>query len=60
MDKTKKRKKNKKEKLRYIDQILVAATLVPSNQHRKSNPSKSDISKKETMHKHRRRPIKRS
>jgi hypothetical protein len=61
MHTTKKRKKEyKKEKPRYNDQIFVAATRTPPNQHQKSNPSKSDASKKETVHKHRRHPIKRS
>jgi hypothetical protein len=57
---TAKKELYKKEKPCYSDQILVAATLTPPNQHGKSNPFKSDASKKKTVHKHRRRRIKRS
>jgi hypothetical protein len=53
------KKKNyiKKEKSSYSDNFLVAATLTPPRQHQKSNISKSNTSKKETVHKCRRHPI---
>jgi hypothetical protein len=58
MHTTKKGKKNyKQEKSRFSGQFLVAAPLTPPIQHQKSSFSKSDASKKETVHKHHRRPI---
>jgi hypothetical protein len=56
----KKRRIKEKEKSRYSDKFLIAATLTPPRQHQKSNISKSDGSKKGTVHKRRRRPINRS
>jgi hypothetical protein len=47
----------KKEMFRYNDQFLVVATLTPPKQHQKSNFFKSGAFKKETVRKHRRRPI---
>jgi hypothetical protein len=54
-------KKNKnnyiKRKFCYSDKFLVTATLTPPRQHQKSNISKSEASKKETVHKRHRRLI---
>jgi hypothetical protein len=58
MHAAKKHKKNyRKEKSRYSDSFLIAAVQPPPKQHQKFSFSKSDTSKKETVHKHRRRPI---
>jgi hypothetical protein len=57
MHTAKKEKKYKKEKPRSSDLFPEIAALTPPRQHQKSTFSKSDASKKETMHKHRRRPI---
>jgi hypothetical protein len=52
-----KRKKNyKKEKTSYSDLLLVAADQTPPRQYQKSIFSKSDTSKKGTVHKRRCRP----
>jgi hypothetical protein len=53
----KKKRITKKEKPRYSDKFLVAATLTPPRKHQKSNISKRDASKEETVHKHRHHPI---
>jgi hypothetical protein len=51
-------KKNyKKEKSRYSNLFLETTALTLPRQHQKFNFSKSDASKKETVHKRRRRPI---
>jgi hypothetical protein len=47
----------KKEKSRYSNLFLETTALTPPKQHQKFNFSKSDASKKETVHKRRRRPI---
>jgi hypothetical protein len=56
---TAKKKKNykKEDKFRYSDLFLETAVLTPSRQYQKSNFSKSDASKKGTVHNHHRRPI---
>jgi hypothetical protein len=47
-----------KQKSRCSDKFLIAATLTPPRQNKKkSNISKSDVSKKETVHKRHCRPI---
>jgi hypothetical protein len=51
------KKRNVIKKSCYSDQFLREATLTPPKQHQKSNFSKRDAFKKETEHKHRRRPI---
>jgi hypothetical protein len=51
------KKEYKKEKSRYSDQIIIAAVLTSPRQRQKSSISKSDASKKKTVHKHHRRPI---
>jgi hypothetical protein len=55
--KNRRRITKKKEKSRFSDLFPRAATLTPPRQHQKSSFSKSDASKKETVHKRRRRPI---
>jgi hypothetical protein len=50
-------KKKYKKKSRYRDQKLETATLIPPKQHQKISFSISDASKKDTVHKHCRRPI---
>jgi hypothetical protein len=57
MHRAKKKKNYKKEKSRYIDKFPFAAVLTPPKPHQKSNFSKSDASKKETMPNHHHRPI---
>jgi hypothetical protein len=51
------KKKYKKEKSRSSDLFPETAALTPSRQHQKSSFSKSDVSKKGTVHKRRRRPL---
>jgi hypothetical protein len=51
------RRITKKKKSRYNDLFLEAAVQPPPRQHQKYSFSKSDASKKETLHKHRRCPI---
>jgi hypothetical protein len=46
-----------KRKSRYSDLFLVTAAQTPPRQHQKFSISNSNASKKETMHKLRRRPI---
>jgi hypothetical protein len=53
----KKEELQKKEKPCYSDKFLVAATLTPPRKHQKSNISKRDASKEETVHKLRHHPI---
>jgi hypothetical protein len=53
----KKKNYSKNEKSSYSDKFLIAATLTPPREHQKSNISKRNASKKETVHKHRRYPI---
>jgi hypothetical protein len=55
--KEKEKRNIEKEKSRYRDRKLEKATLTPPRQHQKISFSTSDASKKETMHKHCRRPI---
>jgi hypothetical protein len=50
-------KTNTKKKSRYINLFLETTALTPPRQHQKFSFSKNDASKKETVHKHRRRPI---
>jgi hypothetical protein len=57
MDAQSQKKNYKKEKSRYSDKFLVATVLTPPKPHQKSNFSKSDASKKETMPNHHHRPI---
>jgi hypothetical protein len=57
MHTTKKKKNYKKEKSRYSDKFLVAAILAPPRKHQKSNISKRDASKEETVHKRLHHPI---
>jgi hypothetical protein len=54
---TAKKKNYKKEKSRYSDLFLRTVVLIPSRQHQKSSSSKSDASKKETVHTLCRRPV---
>jgi hypothetical protein len=53
----KEKRKITEKKFRYSDQFFVAAALTPPIQHKKSSFSKSDASKKETVHKRCCRPI---
>jgi hypothetical protein len=53
----KKRRITIKEKSRYSDLFLLAVVLTPPRKHQKSSFSKSDDSKKKTMHTHRPHPI---
>jgi hypothetical protein len=55
--KHKKNYKKEKKKSRYSDLFLVAAVQPPPRQHKKFSFSKRNASKKETVHKHCRRPI---
>jgi hypothetical protein len=57
MHTTKKKKNYIKEKSCYSDLILVAAVQTPPRQPQKFSFSNSNASKKETVHKGRRRPI---
>jgi hypothetical protein len=50
-------KNRRRKKSHYGVKVLVATTQTPPIQLQKSKFSKSDASKKETMQKHRRRPI---
>jgi hypothetical protein len=54
----KRKKKLRKEKTRYGILALAATIHPPPRQHLNSRLSKSDASKKGTVHKRRRRPIK--
>jgi hypothetical protein len=47
-----KKKKNYRKNLRYIDLFLVVAVQTQPRQHMKSIFLNSDISRKETVHKH--------
>jgi hypothetical protein len=53
----KKKKITKKEKSRYSDLFIETTVLTPSRQYQKSSFSKSDISKKRTVHNRRHRLI---
>jgi hypothetical protein len=54
----KRKKKLRKEKTRYGILALAATIHPPPKQHLNSRLSKSDVSKKRTVHKRHRRPIK--
>jgi hypothetical protein len=56
--KKKRKKKLRKEKTRYGILALAAIIYPPPRQHLNSRLSKSDASKKGTVHKHHRHPIK--
>jgi hypothetical protein len=49
----KQEKNYRKENSRYSELFFVAAVQPPPRQHQKSSFSNSDVSKKETMHRHR-------